>query len=534
MKILILLITFILNMAYADFKFDQFSKIQILHEGRVKPIDTVARLKLKNYYGKDVFNNTIAIEWFAELLFNPKSAYSKEIFKIKNPDIINILNLNSSKKYVSFIELYQTFDKKKDFIDNILKTPENELDLTNKEIKDLYNNFLDYLNLSRSFSFLHQEFNGSSVFDLTGKKLDQSALKYIELFKEDSNLPTLKFINNDGIWFSPWELFLKDKNKLNTWDQLYLSYYNKDIMPKISTNNKIEAEIIFNKFKLDNYSLAFYLISFLIIIAYFFSDKNALRKIANSSLILGTIIHIIFISFRSYILNRAPVSNLYESIVFVSLISSIIGLLYENKKQNGHGTFIGSTLGSILLLLSFGHINSNDSMSMVVAVLDTNFWLITHVITISIGYGATLVASMLAHIILIKKEFKLIKNLHGLLIFSLLFVIVGTMLGGIWADQSWGRFWGWDPKENGALLVSLWLLFIVHGKISGIFNQILFAIASAFSSVIVILAWFGVNLLNVGLHSYGFSSGTAYSILALSAVEIVLLTALYFRNKLLM
>ena len=122
----------------------------------------------------------------------------------------------------------------------------------------------------------------------------------------------------------------------------------------------------------------------------------------------------------------------------------------------------------------------------------------------------------------------LIKNTKMLLILALLFTIIGTVLGGIWADQSWGRFWGWDPKENGALLIVLWIIWLLHGRISGHLNEVKSMIGMACLSIIVVLAWFGVNLLNVGLHSYGFISGVATGIAAFCCFEILLIGGLAY------
>ena len=91
--------------------------------------------------------------------------------------------------------------------------------------------------------------------------------------------------------------------------------------------------------------------------------------------------------------------------------------------------------------------------------------------------------------------------------FALFFCLFGTILGGIWADQSWGRFWGWDPKENGALAIVIWLLTLIHGRLAGFLKSNGYALGMVFTNIVVALSWFGVNLLNVGLHSYGFIKG---------------------------
>jgi cytochrome c biogenesis factor len=101
------------------------------------------------------------------------------------------------------------------------------------------------------------------------------------------------------------------------------------------------------------------------------------------------------------------------------------------------------------------------------------------------------------------------------------FSTVGTVLGGIWANDSWGRFWGWDPKENGALMIVLWELAMLHARMGGYIRDLGFAVASTFGAIIVAFSWWGVNLLGVGLHSYGFTSGIMPILLGFYAIELV-------------
>ncbi len=172
-------------------------------------------------------------------------------------------------------------------------------------------------------------------------------------------------------------------------------------------------------------------------------------------------------------------------------------------------------------------------MGVLVAVLNTNFWLGTHVLCITMGYAFCLMTAMCAHVWLYSKARgqdggDMIVPLKILAILSLLFTAVGTILGGIWADQSWGRFWGWDPKENGALLIVLWLIWLLHGQIAGQLSRALFVAGLAALSMIVALAWFGVNLLATGLHSYGFISGVAGGLLGFCVAESALIAWLYY------
>jgi len=241
-------------------------------------------------------------------------------------------------------------------------------------------------------------------------------------------------------------------------------------------------------------------------------------------------------------MQRPPVSTLYESIIFVAFITVLISLVIEFLRKNESGIFIGSILGSFLLFVSFGYASDGDTLGMLVAVLNSNFWLATHVVTITIGYGVTVVASTLAHLYLIKsitnsKNKKQLKKIYdsllGVTLFALLFTLFGTILGGIWADQSWGRFWGWDPKENGALLIVLWLIMMLHLRITGLIKSIGFCIGMVFANITVALAWFGVNLLNVGLHSYGFIDNVAANLFLFILFEFLfaIITYVFIKNK---
>ena len=124
-------------------------------------------------------------------------------------------------------------------------------------------------------------------------------------------------------------------------------------------------------------------------------------------------------------------------------------------------------------------------------------------------------------------------GLHGLVCFGLLFSLIGTILGGIWANDSWGRFWGWDPKENGALMIVLWMLIILHSRLGGYIRDHGLAMLAVIGGCIVAFSWWGVNLLGVGLHSYGFTTGVMRVLLLFYGFEALLLGAglvLWFRT----
>jgi ABC-type transport system involved in cytochrome c biogenesis permease subunit len=166
---------------------------------------------------------------------------------------------------------------------------------------------------------------------------------------------------------------------------------------------------------------------------------------------------------------RPPVTNLYSSAVFIGWGTVVIGMIIERVWKNGLGLLVSSFIGLITLIIAHNLSLGGDTMEMLQAVLDTNIWLATHVVVITLGYSAMFLAGLFGIVYLFLGVFTqkltekvaggstalhkaIAKIVFGIVCFATLFSFVGTVLGGIWADQSWGRFWGWDPKENGALL----------------------------------------------------------------------------------
>lgn len=554
-KILLIIASIIFSInIFAERDLSSFNMIPVMHEGRIKPLSTFSKLKLEMISGKDHLAGLSHDQWLIELLFDPEKSYKREVFKIDNDDVKNILNVKNSKKYFSFIELYTAFNSKQELISNIYEKEEDKLDLSSKKIKSLYSHFYEVMAISRSFSMLFKKLSETplekSYFELiySRQKLSSTELKLVEYIKEDSQFQSFPVIPPTGIetnWKSPWEeMTASNLYSLVAWNNAYLSYFkNSDEFVSATKNlvsdahlTKFKIENLINQYNLVNYSISFSVLSAFFLFLFQFKRISPIYNVAKYLLVFSFATLTLYILSRCYVLSRPPVSNLYESIIFVSATSLFLAILYEFKYKNQIGLFIGSVLNIILLFLSIGYKQTGDNLSMVVAVLDTNFWLATHVLTISIGYGTTLVASLIAHIYLFKytkddNNNKLFNNLYGLILFAFLFTCLGTILGGIWADQSWGRFWGWDPKENGALLICLWLIFITHGKIGNLYSKLTFSLLAAISSCIVIVAWFGVNLLNVGLHSYGFSNDTAIAILVFCLLEISITVSLYIRAK---
>jgi ABC-type transport system involved in cytochrome c biogenesis permease subunit len=177
----------------------------------------------------------------------------------------------------------------------------------------------------------------------------------------------------------------------------------------------------------------------------------------------------------------------------------------------------------LFLAKSYEVSEARDQMDPLVAVLKSNYWLSTHVVMITLGYMGGIVAACISHFYIIGRVFGIIEDketrryltkiVYGMVAFTLLFSLIGTILGGIWAADSWGRFWGWDPKENGALMIVIWMLVILHARLGGYIKEMGLHVCSVFGFMIVVFSWWHVNFLGVGLHNYGFTSATAMGLI---------------------
>ena len=209
-----------------------------------------------------------------------------------------------------------------------------------------------------------------------------------------------------------------------------------------------------------------------------------------------------------------PSTNLYSSALFVGWGAVGLCLILERIFRNGIGSVAAGAIGFVTLLIAHHLSLSGDTLEMMRAVLDTNLWLATHVVIVTTGYAATFLAGFLALIYVLRGTLtrsldkatadSLARMVYGIVCFATLFSLVGTVLGGIWADQSWGRFWGWDPKENGALIIVIWNALILHARWGGLVKQRGLMGLAILGNIMTSWSWFGTNMLGVGLHSYGF------------------------------
>jgi ABC-type transport system involved in cytochrome c biogenesis permease subunit len=230
---------------------------------------------------------------------------------------------------------------------------------------------------------------------------------------------------------------------------------------------------------------------------------------------------------------------LYSSAVFIGWAGVLLSLIFEYIYRLGLGNIAAAVIGFLTLIVAHFLSLDGDTFLVLQAVLDTQFWLATHVVCITLGYAATFMAGMWGAIYILgarivpvldeNARHQVTRITYGTLCFAIFFSFVGTVLGGLWADDSWGRFWGWDPKENGALIIVLWNALVLHARWGGLVKGRGLAALTVGGNIVTTWSWFGVNELGVGLHAYGASeSSTAMWLLtfAISQLAIMALGAM--------
>lgn len=292
---------------------------------------------------------------------------------------------------------------------------------------------------------------------------------------------------------------------------------------------KARFEAFFTHFSPFYLCAASYLVAFILCAISWLAWPRGLGRAATAIIFVTFLVHTLAIIGRIYITSRPPVTNLYSSAVFIGWAIVFAGLAIEAIYKMGIGSILASVFGFLTLVIAHYLALDGDTYTVLQAVLDTQFWLATHVVAVTLGYVATFVAGGLGIIYLIRSslvgnlpagaERALPRMIYGTLCFGILFSFVGTVLGGLWGDNSWGRFWGWDPKENGALIIVLWNALVLHARWGGMISSRGLAALAVAGNICTTWSWFGTNELGVGLHSYGgISDGVSLELWIIRAV----------------
>jgi ABC-type transport system involved in cytochrome c biogenesis permease subunit len=310
--------------------------------------------------------------------------------------------------------------------------------------------------------------------------------------------------------------------------------YRTDLEKRFATQlKKSDVEMRFNTTDIFTRSFTIYAIAFFAAIFSWLVWPNLLARSAFWLVGVAWLASTAGILTRMWLEGRPPVTNLYSSALFVGWVAVALCLAVEYFYRNAIATAAAGIVGFGTLMIADRLHLGGDTLEMMRAVLDSNFWLATHVVVVASGYSATCLAGFLGIIYVFRGVFTrtldkatadaLARMVYGIVCFATLFSFVGTILGGIWADQSWGRFWGWDPKENGALLIVIWNAIILHARWGGMVRQRGLMCLAIFGNVVFTWSWFGTNMLGVGLHSYGFTDAAFVALItfAISQVAII-------------
>jgi ABC-type transport system involved in cytochrome c biogenesis permease subunit len=563
-----------------------FGRLPVLSEGRFKPLDTVARSTLLVLQGhQDVMTSDkrelTSDEWLLDVLFAPEKADGYPIFYIDNPDLLtlvgkNEVNLaierlsfneiaphiqeieaqeklaepveaqNRTRFQSSVVQLYGNLshylrlrrailpDGSKDFLGELLKLQENLVDgveaVRAKEEGKPHDEAKAAAMLAEGQKFVAM----SESTDLLAIPPDEgddpsawhnSGHALLETFgKGEVNPAVLAYAGMAFAWQG------NDTERFQHIVGLYQSSLDKHFPKQVE---KARIETIFNAAQPFYAGMWMYLGAFLFAALSWIKWPEAARRTSFGLVGLGWIIATLGIATRMWLEGRPPVTNLYSSAIFIGWGSVGLCLILEAVYKNAIGTAAAGMIGFATLIIAQHLALAGDTLEMMRAVLDSNFWLGTHVVVVTIGYASTFLAGVLAVIYILRGIFTttldkatadaLARMVYGIVCFATLFSFVGTTLGGIWADQSWGRFWGWDPKENGALIIVVWNALILHARWAGLVKQRGLMCLAVFGNIVTSWSWFGTNMLGIGLHSYGFTDAAFWWLTAFVLSQIALI-----------
>ena len=570
------------------FDVNAFGRLPVLVNGRLKPLDTVARSSLLQLQGRQTVTTPDGrrpqpVEWLLDVAFRPNLADSYQHFEIVNPDVLAIFELRATdgqgEKRFSLKQLQpkiaelQRQTRLADQVESAVRTP------FQRAVLQLYGNLVHYQRLRHAFvspesaDFLgdllrmqdtvkagveavrakqagqpHDEAAAKAMTEIGEKFVimaesttfhvvppaadnpDRTAWRtagaaLLETFRTGSvNAAALAYAGFAHAWRN------EKAEEFNKLAGLFRTDLAKRFAPEFG---KGDWETRFNAAQPFYASTVLYALAFFLAILSWLAWPAPLARSAFRITTVAWIVTTAGIGTRMWLEGRPPVTNLYSSALFVGWGAVGLCLLLEAVYRNAVASAAAGAIGFTTLLIAHHLSLSGDTLEMMRAVLDSNFWLATHVVVITAGYSATFLAGFLAIIYVFRGVLtrsldaatadSLARMVYGIICFATLFSFVGTILGGIWADQSWGRFWGWDPKENGALLIVIWNALILHARWGGLIRQRGLMNLAIAGNIITSWSWFGTNMLGVGLHSYGFTDAAFVALSSFVASQLAII-----------
>ena len=516
--------------------------IPIQEGGRVNPFDSFARETMMLVYGKGTYNKRPAHEVVMTWFLLPEAWMEKPIVQIKFKQLKETLKLADGESYFKPSELLSNDRCKLAFLELAGKQQEREkLDPYYQAVSRLQNQLGLFSSVTSGEVFRLLPVSEQDSWASVGEPifLNTVGAQFQDMAKA--------FINAISAGIAE-DVSAEKVREIEAQLESAVGSFTKAAQSNASTKYPLEKEISlevhYNSLDPFKWSWIFYLLGVMVLGAASFTANKKVYQVAWLVTIAGFLLHTYGFGLRVYIAGRPPVTNMYETVVWVSWGGILFGMIIEAIYKQRFILMCGG-IGAVfcLILTSLAPSILDPSISPLQPVLVSNFWLLIHVLTITISYAAFLLAFVLGDIGLfyaIRDELKYkekLKNIANAIYraeqIGVVLIAAGIILGGIWADYSWGRFWGWDPKETWALIALLGYLALLHGRMAGWlgnWGMIAGAIA-AFS--LVIMAWYGVNfVLGAGLHSYGFGGGGLQYVASFVVAHFIyIIYALIVRNR---
>ncbi len=486
------------------------STIPVQAGGRIKPFDTFARESVRHIYGK---RESTYLHWVMTWFLLPEEWFQKPFIWIEKARVKKALGLDKKQSHFSPLELLSNKNFQREIGElNIRKEKKEKLNSYFSEIEKIESRLALYQAIVEGHfpGWMPHSIEERSDWLTASQLKGRQRTALAEMFNAYSQA-----INNGNI-----------QNLQQAVDSL-------KTFTKVS-DQKIKTEVHYNSFNPFRVSWVFYLLSLIGLLFVRFQKYTFFIPLG-----VAFIVHTYGIVLRCYIMSRPPVSNMFETLLWVPwaalLISFLMALIRKTK-------FPLITAGVVCFLCLFISDTAssllNDQMEPLEAVLRSNFWLSTHVLVITMSYSAFFLAFIMGDFLAFQflMGYKQSKNhfwfLQRVLQVGVFLLTLGTLLGAIWADYSWGRFWGWDPKEVWALVSLLGYLALLHARLQGWIKEFGLVIGSICCFFLIIMAWYGVNfVLGKGLHSYGFGTGGFSYVLAFVLVHFLFLYLIWRKKK---
>ena len=537
-----------------------FGRLPVLADGRLKPLDTVARNSLLLLQGRQRVTTAdhrslTPHAWLLDLFFQPAVADTYPVIRIDNAEVLSLLNLTTADGAggvrFAFTQLRPGLAELERQAQLASAVENSERSVVQRAVVELSEHLMLYDRLKFSLQTPEGTDFSGQLKDAASLAAGRAAFETMDSFSPIRAIPpgggdtqwrtmgrgllgatvggtlppaALAYTAMGRAWVAG------HADEFNTAVHDYSATLAATLAPAV---RKCSLEALFNRAE------PFYTAQILYVVAFLFAIVSWLKwpdVLARTSLALMTFafaLTTIGIVVRMWLEGRPPVTNLYSSALFIGWGAVGLCVILERIDRHAVAGAAGALLGFGTLVIAHHLALSGDTLEMMRAVLDSNFWLATHVVTVTIGYSATFLAGFLATIYILRGALTrsldrgtadgLARMVYGIVCFATFFSFVGTVLGGIWADQSWGRFWGWDPKENGALLIVIWNAVILHARWGGLIRQRGLMALAVFGNVVTAWSWFGTNMLGVGLHSYGFTNAAFFGLISFVSSQALLI-----------